>query len=81
MNYDERGTMASVDSERYKMIDQMNDTQKDMFIIGMCYHAAHFTFLEIQAGKEAEQSHNCIKELEATIEAMNRQGLKTLINE
>ena len=67
-----------VDVSRRKLIDSLNNNQKDMYIIGMCYHSAFMSYLERERGKRLSLTDDL--ELKAVIYAMNRQKLKSEIN-
>ena len=68
----------SVDESRKELIDSLSDNQKDMYLIGMCYHSAYMSYAELKEGK----SLNLVDEFElkAVKDAMRRQGLETEIN-
>lgn len=68
----------SVDESRKKLIDSLSGNQKDMYLVGMCYHSAYMSYLELKRGEEISQVEAF--ELKAVKDALNRQGLKTEIN-
>ena len=69
---------SDVNKERFKLIDQMTEDQKDIFLIGMCFYSAFLSMKEKRTGKELNEADE--KELSATIAALNRQKLKTPLN-
>lgn len=68
----------NVDEERFKLIDQMDENQKDMFLIGMCFHSAFLSMKEKRLGKQLNNEE--LKELLAISVALDRQKLKSEIN-
>lgn len=68
----------SVDESRKELIDSLSDNQKDIFIIGMCYHSAYMSYTELRGGKSINLADEF--ELKVVKDAMRRQGLETEIN-
>lgn len=72
--------MRNVDDSRFNLIDTMSQSQKDMFLIGMFYHSAYLTMLEVENGW-VQPTIAQLSELKGVIEAMKRQGLKSELTE
>ena len=70
--------MALVDESREKIIAEMSQDQRDMFLIGMSYHSAFFTYLDQLSGRPVSMVNQY--ELDKVRDAMGRQGLNTELN-
>ncbi len=73
-------TLSPVDIERINLINQLSDDQKDIFALGLGFFAAYLTDGEVRAGRE-HISESDLSALDSIKQILNRQNLKTNINE
>jgi hypothetical protein len=64
----ERFNMLQVDLDRVNIINDMNQEQKDAYLLGMCFHSAFYTAVEIKNNKPQVASD--IKELKTVYDIL-----------
>jgi len=68
-----------LDISRINLINNMSQAQKDMFLIGMCYHSAYMTSSELASGRKINSVD--LQELQNVKVALKRQKLNSDILE
>lgn len=63
-----------IDSERIKIIDQLSEDQKGIFLLGMCLHSAVLTYFELEMDKIQTISDH--KELEEVKKVLKKNKIK-----
>jgi hypothetical protein len=75
-----RGDILPVDRDRFYLAESMSKENRDMFALGMGYHAAYITNGEVKAGKLGISEYD-LKELETVKRIVNEYGLKSELSE
>jgi hypothetical protein len=72
--------MLGVDKDRIDIIDSMTQTQKDFYLLGMCFHSAYMTAVELL---HKTKTHNAYEteELKVVYTTLKRYNKKCHLTE